>query len=179
MQKVKGVIGVILEKSWDMGICWGKAGSFETTKQLSELIEEWYPYSVDEAELKELTEEFLDKKYIDVDGEEIELIQLVGENEVYIKYRDDSVIDECDCLIYDKSKKNYLLGFSNTGWARIDGAIDLATGTVGYYNSIEDIYTPVGYLQDDDLDMLNGIIQDNDWSIDYECTVKRENKVAA
>lgn len=179
MQKVNGQIGVILEKSWDMGICWGKAGSFETTKQLSQLIEEWYPWSVDEAELKELTEEFLENQYIDVDGEEIELIQLVGENEVYIKYRDDSVIDECDCLIYDKSKKNYLLGFTNTGWARIDGAIDLATGTVGYYNSIEDIYTPVGYLQDDDLDMLNGIIQDNDWSIDYECTVKRENKVAA
>lgn len=179
MQKVNGEIGVILEKSWDMGICWGKAGSFETTKQLSELIEEWYPYSVDEAELKELTEEFLDKKYIDVDGEEIELIQLVGENEVYIKYRDDSVIDECDCLIYDKSKKNYLLGFTNTGWARIDGAIDLATGTVGYYNSIEDMYTPVGYLQDDDLDMLNGIIQDFDLSIDYECSVKREKELIA
>ena len=98
---------------------------------------------------------------------------------MYVKYRDYSAIDECDCLIYDKSKKNYLIGFSNTGWARIDGAIDLETGTVGYYNSIEDIYTPVGYLHDDDLDMLNGIIQDFDLSIDYECTVKRENKVAA
>ena len=179
MQKVNGEIGVILEKSWDMGISWYKAGSFETTKQLSELIEEWYPWSVDEAELQELTEEFLENQYIDVDEEEIELIQLVGENEVYFKYRDDSVIDECDCLIYDKGKNNYLLGFTNTGWARIDGAIDLATGTVGYYNSIEDIYTPVGYLQDDDLDMLNGIIQDFDLSIDYECSVKRENKVAA
>ena len=179
MQKVNGEIGVILEKSWDMGILWNKVGSYETIAELSQLIEEWYPWSVDEAELKELTEEFLENQYIDVDGEEIELIQRVGENQVYVKYRDYSAIDECDCLIYDKSKKNYLIGFSNTGWARIDGAIDLETGTVGYYNSIEDIYTPVGYLHDDDLDMLNGIIQDFDLSIDYECSVKRENKVVA
>ena len=179
MQKVNGQIGVILEKSWDMGIVWYKVGSYETVAELSQLIEEWYPWSVDEAELKELTEEFLENQYIDVDGEEIELIQRVGENQVYVKYRDYSAIDECDCLIYDKSKKNYLLGFSNTGWARIDGAIDLTTGTIGYYNSNEDIYTPVGNLRDEDVEMLSEVTQDNEWSIDYECTVKRENKVAA
>ena len=72
-----------------------------------------------------------------------------------------------------------MVGISAVGWLYIDGAIDLATGTVGYYNDNEDIYTPVGSLRDDDVEMLNEVIQDNEWSIDYECTVKRENKVAA
>ena len=64
MQKVNGEIGVILEKSWDMGILWNKVGSYETIAELSQLIEEWYPWSVDEAELKELTEEFLENQYL-------------------------------------------------------------------------------------------------------------------
>ena len=76
MQKVNGEIGVILEKSWDMGILWNKVGSYETIAELSQLIEEWYPWSVDEAELKELTEEFLENQYIDVDGEEIEFTKI-------------------------------------------------------------------------------------------------------
>ena len=64
MQKVNDEIGVILEKSWDMGILWNKVGSYETIAELSQLIEEWYPWSVDEAELKELTEEFLENQYL-------------------------------------------------------------------------------------------------------------------
>ena len=72
MQKVNGEIGVILEISWDMGILWNKFGSYETIAALSQLIEEWYPWSVAEAELKELTEQFLENHSIDVDGEEIE-----------------------------------------------------------------------------------------------------------
>lgn len=175
-----GVIDVLLDRSWDMGLSFIDQGKFESREELENLFDGVYPWDVDDEEKSELVQELLDEGYIEPspDADEIDCLQIVDDH-LYAHYRDIEAMESFQCLIYDKSKKNYLLGFSNTGWARIDGAIDLTTGTIGYYNSNEDIYTPVGYLHDDDLDMLNGIIQDFDLSIDYECTVKRENKVAA
>ena len=170
-----GTIKVLQERSQDMGINWNKVGEFSNFDELISLLVEAYPF--EEIDWDDVYE-FLDQEYIEMDDEDIDCVQIV-DNAVYKHYRDIRVLDYCDCLIHDTKADDYLFGFSNTGWARIDGAIDLETGTVGYYNSIEDIYTPVGYLHDDDLDMLNGIIQDFDLSIDYECSVKRENKVAA
>lgn len=175
-----GTIKVLKDRSDDMGINWKCLGQFEDKKELMKLLDEYYPWVLDDDEVLEETNLLLEDGYIDLDADEIDCFQIEDGNKLYVRYQDlDFVENLVDCFIYDSRKNNYLLGFSNTGWARIDGAIDLATGTVGYYNSIEDIYTPVGYLQDDDLDMLNGIIQDNDWSIDYECSVKREKELIA
>ena len=175
-----GVIDVLLDRSWDMGLSFIDQGKFESREELEKLFDGVYPWEVDDEEKSELIQELLEEGYIEPspDADEIDCLQIVDDH-LYAHYRDIEAMDLCDCLIYDKGEKNFLLGFSAFGWLYIDGAIDLATGTVGYYNSIEDIYTPVGYLHDDDLDMLNGIIQDFDLSIDYECSVKRENKVVA
>lgn len=173
-----GVIGTLLDRSWDMGLNFIDQGEFETPQELTKLLDLAYPWVLDFEEKQELTQRLLDDGYIELDSEDIDCFQIEGSH-LYAHYRDFDVMNIADCLIYDKGEKNFLLGFSAFGWLYIDGAIDLATGTVGYYNDNEDIYTPVGNLRDEDVEMLNEVIQDNDWSIDYECTVKRENKVAA
>lgn len=176
----RGVIDELLDRSWDMGLSFIDQGKFESREELGDLFDEVYPWDVDDEEKSELIQELLDEGYIEPspDADEIDCLQIVDDH-LYAHYRDIEVMDECDCLIYDKGEKNFLLGFSAFGWAYIDGAIDLTTGTIGYYNSNEDVYTPVGNLRDEDVEMLNEVVQDNDWSIDYECTVKRENKVVA
>ena len=173
-----GVIGTLLDRSWDMGLNFIDQGEFETPQELTKLLDLAYPWVLDNEEKQELTQRLLDDGYIELDSEDIDCLQVEGKH-LYAHYRDIEVMDLCDCLIYDQGKKNFLIGFSAFGWLYIDGAIDLATGTVGYYNDNEDIYTPVGNLRDEDVEMLNEVIQDNDWSIDYKCTVKRENKVVA
>ena len=176
----RGVIDELLDRSWDMGLSFIDQGKFESREELGDLFDEVYPWNVDDEEKSELVQELLDEGYIEPspDDDEIDCLQIVDDH-LYAHYRDIEVMESFQCLIYDKGEKNFLLGFSAFGWLYIDGAIDLATGTVGYYNDNEDIYTPVGSLRDEDVEMLNEVIQDNEWSIDYECTVKRENKVVA
>lgn len=173
-----GVIEVLLNRSWDMGLNFIDQGEFESHEELTKLLDLAYPWVLEDEEKQELTQEILEKGYIEPDAEDIDCLQIEGKH-LYAHYRDVEVMESCQSLIYDKGEKNFLIGFSAFGWLYIDGAIDLATGTVGYYNDNEDIYTPVGNLRDEDVEMLNEVIQDNDWSIDYECTVKRENKVVA
>lgn len=173
-----GVIDVLLDRSWDMGLSFIDQGKFESREELTKLLDLVYPWVLDAEDKQELTQQILENGYIEPDFEDIDCLQIEGSH-LYAHYQDIDVMNICDCLIYDKSKKNFLIGFSAFGWLYIDGAIDLATGTIGYYNDNEDVYTPVGNLRDEDVEMLSEVIQDKDWSIDYKCTVKRENKVAA
>lgn len=169
-----GAIGVILDRSWDMGLTWEDQGQFNNAEELGKLLDGVYPWEYLDGERAELIEKIQEQGYIEPspDADEIECIQIVGDH-LYTKQRDIEVMNYCDCLIYDESTKNFLLGFSNTGWLRIDGAIDLATSTVGYFNSIDNIYTPVGRLRDEDIDLLNDVL-DADWTIECEVSVKRE-----
>lgn len=142
-----GTIKALQDRALDMGINSVLAGIFESEKELTELFVEWYPWNLDENEQKENVEELIENGYVDVDSDEIDTIEIRDNNKLYVNYRTlDFILNLMGCLIYDTNKKDFLIGFSNTGWPRIDGAIDLAIGSVGYYNSIDDIYTPVFYL---------------------------------
>ena len=85
------------------------------------------------------------------------------------------MLEYCENLIYDKTTGNYLWGFSNSGWLRIDGAIDLETMTVGYFNSINGEYRPVFSLDDYDVDLIDNLMNDCELSVDCRYEVNRVN----
>lgn len=156
-----GTIKVLKDRSDDMGINWECLGQFEDKKELMKLLDEYYPWVLDDDEVLEETNLLLEDGYIDLDADEIDCFQIEDGNKLYVRYQDlDFVENLVDCFIYDSGKNNYLLGFSNTGWAYIDGAIDLETGTIGYYNDQENIYTPVAALNEYDIEMLSNVMED-------------------
>ncbi len=175
-QQSNGVIDVILNRSWDMGLNFIDQGKFESREELEDLFDGVYPWDVDDDEKSELIQELLDKGYIEPspDADEVDCLQIVDDH-LYAHYRDIELMGLCNCLIYDKGQDTYLLGFMAFDMGAITGAIDLATGTVGYYNSNNDTYTPVGHLRDEDVDTLNEVVEE-DWTIDYTCTVNRASE---
>ena len=156
-----GTIKVLKDRSDDMGINWECLGQFEDKKELMRLLDEYYPWVLDDDEVLEETNLLLEDGYIDLDADEIDCFQIEDGNKLYVRYQDlDFVENLVDCFIYDSRKNNYLLGFSNTGWAYIDGAIDLETGTIGYYNDQENIYTSVASLNEYDIEILSNVMED-------------------
>lgn len=166
------VIDVLTEKSWDMGLNVEKQGDFDSEKELLELLKGCYPWEMDKERETELLEELLTNEYIRVDSEDIDEISVI-DNSLYVFYRDYTVLDMFDKVVYDSDKKNFLLAFSNSGWLYVDAAIDLATGTIGYFNAEENIFTPKKIIKDDDIEMLENIIEYEEITVDWEAEVKR------
>lgn len=169
-------IDVLTEKSWDMGLNVEKQGDFDSGKGLLELLKGCYPWEMDKEREKELLEELLTNEYIKVDSEDIDEISIIN-NSLYAFYRDYTVLDMFDKFIYDTNKKNFLLAFSNSGWLYVDAAIDLATGTIGYFNAEENIFTPKKIIKDDDIEMLENIIEYEEIEADWEAEVDRVDNV--
>ena len=153
---VTGVMKVLLERTNDMGIDCVKAGEFNRLEELIALYGEYYPWN--ETSWGDV-EQLLECGYLDIDNGEISELSIV-DNAMYVRYHAVTVFDDlCESLIYDKRSDNYLLGFSNTGWARIDAAIDLATQSVGYFNADNGEYRKAFELSDTDGELLDQIIQ--------------------
>lgn len=171
-QTNNGAIDVLLKRSWDLGLDFVDEGKFESKKELEALFDSVFPLDVDDKEKAKLVQKLLDDGYIDFDWEEIDCLQ-IEDDHLYTHYRELALMDICDCLIYDKCREDYLLGFDAFGSYEITGAIDLATGTIGYYNSEYDVYTQVGTLRDDDVAELEQLVNDYDFSIDRTCKVAR------
>lgn len=165
-------IDVLTEKSWDMGLNVEKQGDFDSEKELLELLKGCYPWSMDKECEKEILEGLLTNEYIRVDSEDIDEISII-DNSLYAFYRDYTVLDMFDKVIYDTDKKNFLLAFSNSGWLFVDAAIDLATGTIGYFNAQDNIFTPVKNIHEDDIEMLSNVIEEYEFTADWEAEVKR------
>ncbi len=168
-------IDVLTEKSWDMGLNVEKQGDFDSEKELLELLKGCYPWEMDKEREKELLEELLTNECIWVDSEDIDEISIIG-NSLYAFYRDYTVLDMFDKVVYDTDKKNFLLAFSNSGWLYVDAAIDLATGTIGYFNAEENIFTPKKIIKDDDIEMLENIIEYEEITVDWEAKVERKKE---
>ena len=173
-QTNNGAIDTLLKRSWDRGLDFVDEGKFESNKELRSLFDSVYPWEIDDKEKAELVQELLDNGYIEPspDDEEIDCLQIVDDH-LYTHYRDFMVMDICNYLIYDKCRMDYLLGFDAFRSYEINGAIDLATGTIGYYDSVYDVYTQVGNLCDDDVAKLEEVMIDYDFSIDRTCKVAR------
>ncbi len=81
-------------------------------------------------------------------------------NKLYTRLSVSELLNLHDKSYYDEQKNNFLLGFSNSGWLFIDAAIDLATGTIGYFNPVEKIYQAVRKINSDDVEMYKQILDD-------------------
>lgn len=173
-QTNNGAIDTLLKRSWDMGLDFVDEGKFESKKELGSLLDSVYPWEIDDKEKAELVQELLDNGYIEPspDDDEIDCLQIVN-NHLYTHYRDFMMMDICNYLIFDEGRGDYLLGFAAFGNGETTGAIDLATGSIGYYDSVYDVYTQVGTLCDDDIDKLEGLFIDYDFSTDLVCKVAR------
>lgn len=171
-QTNNGAIDVLLKRSWDMGLDFVDEGKFASKKELEALFDSVYPWEIDDKEKAELVQELLDNGYIDFEGEEIGCLQ-IEDNHLYTHHNELALMDICDCLIYDKTQEDYLLGFDAFGSYEITGAIDLATGSIGYYDSVYDVYTQVGTLWENDVIELERVVNDYDFSIDHTCKVAR------
>lgn len=165
-----GAMKVLQERTKDMGINFVKAGEFQNLEELVALYDEWYPW---EKTSWEDVEQLLECGYLDIDSDEIREL-FVEDNAIYVCYQDIPAVGAwCECLIYDKNSNDYLLGFSNTGWARIDAAIDLATQSVGYFNSDNGEYRKVFELSDTDEELINRLMYEIESDADCEYQVKR------
>lgn len=173
-QNNNGAIDTLLKRSWDMGLNFIDEGQFNNQEELGKLFDSVYPWEIDDKEKAELVQKLLDNGYIEpsLDDDEIDCLQ-IEDNHLYTHYRDFMMMDICNYLIYDKTREDYLLGFDAFGSYEITGAIDLATGSIGYYNSEYDVYTQVGTLRDDDVAELEQLVNDYDFSIDCTCKVAR------
>ncbi|MEY8736452.1 hypothetical protein AB9M75_04180 [Lactobacillus sp. AN1001] len=168
------VIETLAEKSWDLGLNATCEGEFNNLSELKEILDGVYPWEVDDQD--ELVDQLLDDGYLAIESEYVYEIQIVNENKVYTIYRDIEIMEMFDKIIYDKIKNNYLLGFSNSGWLHIDAAIDLASGMIGYFNAQENIFTPVKNISEDDIEMLRNVIEEYEFTVDWEAEVKRVEK---
>lgn len=165
--KVTGVMAEIKERSLDLGIDFVKVGTFNNLNELVALMVEAYPW--EEITWDEVYD-ILNNGYLEIDDEDIDELQIQG-NALYVHLTDMSVMEYCEQLIYDTNTDNYLLGFSNTGWLCIDGAIDLETMTVGYFNADSGEYRPVFGLPVDDVELLENVIENYDLSTDCQYAV--------
>ena len=95
-----GVIDVLLDRSWDMGLSFIDQGKFESREELGDLFDEVYPWDVDDEEKSELIEELLDEGYIEPspDADEIDCLQIVDDH-LYAHYRDMEGMENFQSLI--------------------------------------------------------------------------------
>lgn len=165
-----GTMKVLQERTNDMGINCTKAGEFRNLEELVALYDECYPW---EETCWEDVENLLEYGYLNIDNDKI-IELLVVDNSIYVCYRDIKVFtDLCECLIYDKNTSDYLLGFSNEDEFAIDAAIDLATQSVGYFNTDNGEYYKVFELSDIDEALLNQVMYGVEPEVDCEYSVNR------
>lgn len=156
------VIEVINEKSnKGRGLSFYEVGEFDTWEELIQQLES-IGLELDSDELNEL----IDKEYYDVDEEETDEILIEhGRKKKFLlleHVRNWTLFgDYCKHLIKDTSTNNFLFGFEAFGWPRIDGAIDLESGTVGRYYADTHEYKWVYTLPEDDICKLKQ-------ALDYE-----------
>ena len=155
------VIEVINEKSnKGRGLSFYEVGEFDTLEELIQQLES-IGLELDSDELNEL----IDKEYYDVDEEETDEVLIEdGRKKKFLlleHVRDWTLFgDYCKHLIKDTNTNNFMLGFEAFGWPRIDGAIDLESGTVGRYYADTHEYKAVYKLQDDDISKLKESLDD-------------------
>ena len=157
------VIETINEKSNNSrGLSFNEVGEFDTCEELIQQLES-IGFELDDDELSEL----INKGYYDIDEEETDEVLIEdGRKKKFLlleHVRDWTLFgDYCKHLIKDVSTNNSLFGFSAFGWPRIDGAIDLESGTVGRYYADTHEYKAVYKLMEDDIcklkESLNGEI---------------------
>lgn len=165
------VIETLAERSMDLGIDTIFEGEFNNLTELKEIFESVYPWEVNGQDEKELIEQLLENEYLTVESDDIYEIQIVDGNKVYTRLSVSELLNLHDKSYYDEQKNNFLLGFSNSGWLFIDAAIDLATGTIGYFNPVEKIYQAVKKLSCEDVKMYEQILDDYE---EIECTTRLE-----
>ena len=155
------VIEVINEKSNNSrGLSFNEVGEFDTCKELIQQLES-IGFELDSDELGEL----INKGYYEVDEEETDEVLIEdGRKKKFLlleHVRNWTLIgDYCKHLIKDTNTNNFMLGFEAFGWPRIDGAIDLESGTVGRYYAATHEYKAVYKLQDDDISKLKESLDD-------------------
>lgn len=155
------VIEVINEKSnKDRGLSFNEVGEFDTWAELIERLES-IGLELDSDELNEL----MDKEYYEVDEEETDEIMIEdGRKKKFLlleHVRDWTLFGNyCKHLIKDTNTNNFLFGFEAFGWPRIDGAIDLESGTVGHYYADTHEYKWVYTLPEDDICKLKESLDD-------------------
>ncbi|WP_289760593.1 hypothetical protein [Lactobacillus taiwanensis] len=154
------VINTLAERSWDLGVDTIFEGEFNSLTELKEIFESVYPWELNSQDEKELIEQLLENEYLTVESDDIYEIKIVDGNKLYTRLSVSELLNLHDKSYYDEQKNNFLLGFSNSGWLFIDAAIDLATGTIGYFNPVEKIYQAVRKINSDDVEMYKQILDD-------------------
>lgn len=157
------VIEVINEKSNNgRGLSFNEVGEFDTREELIQQLES-IGLELDNKDLDEL----INEEYYTIYGEETDALTIEkGRKKKFLlaEYIPTWMLfgDYCKHLIKDAGTNNFLFGFSAFGWPRIDGAIDLESGTVGRYYADTHEYKAVYKLMEDDIcklkESLNGEI---------------------
>lgn len=154
------VIEVINEKSNDWGLLFNKVGEFDTREELIEQLAS-IGIELDDDELNE----FINEEDYEIEGYETDgLIIDKGRKKKFllIEHLRTYMLfgDYCKHLIKDTSTNNFLFGFEAFGWPRIDGAIDLESGTVGRYYADTHEYEAVHKLSKGDIWHLEESLDD-------------------
>lgn len=154
------VIEVINEKSKNWGLSFNEVGEFDTREELIQQLES-IGLELDNKDLDEL----INEEYYTIYGEETDALTIEkGRKKKFLlaEYIPTWMLfgDYCKHLIKDTSTNNFLFGFEAFGWPRIDGAIDLESGTVGRYYADTHEYKAVHKLQDDDISKLTESLDD-------------------
>ena len=76
-----GVIDVLLDRSWDMGLSFIDQGKFESREELEKLFDGVYPWEVDDEEKSELIQELLEEGYIEPSPDADEIFKRVSGGE--------------------------------------------------------------------------------------------------
>ena len=155
---LNGVSKVLYDRAWSLGLSMIDEGTFQTKKELKSVLDSFTEFDLDDDEIQTL----LDEGYIVLDGDDIDEIDIrtiKNEKHVIACLNGASVISDYN-PIYDPVHKTWLLGFSNTGWLDIDGAIDIYTGTIGSFNSETLTYYPIAYLPSDTVETLEQLTDD-------------------
>ena len=168
--KTTGVMNVLEDRDNDMGLAFIKLGKFSSLEELISLVTDQLIVDWDDVYT------LLDQGYLENEwDDDFDELQIEDGNVLYAHMRDLAVYDSvCDYLIQDDNTNYKLLGFSNTGWLDIDAAVDLFTGTVGYFNSKTGEYKEMFALQDDDATLLNDIIFNNELDVQSHYNVTRK-----
>lgn len=154
------VIEVIHEKSNGHGLSFNEVGEFDTREELIEQLES-IGLELDSDELNEL----INEEYYPIYGEETDALTIEkGRKKKFLlaEYIPTWMLfgDYCKHLIKDTSTNNFLFGFEAFGWPRIDGAIDLESGTVGRYYADTHEYEAVHKLSKGDISKLKESLDD-------------------
>lgn len=157
---LSGVAKVLYDRANFLGLSMIDEGTFQTEDELKTVLGSFTDFELDSDDIQTL----LDQEYIVLDWEnirEIDIRTIDHEKHVIACIDGLSVIDDFT-PIYDPANDKWILGFSNKGWLDIDGAIDIYTGTIGYFNSQTLVYRPVASLPSDTVELLDQLT-DNYW----------------